>query len=101
MNKPTIMDFLVELFNRLRTKSPKFFQIIQIIALTATLVTGIPDFLSMFGITLPPEAAVLANKAVAIASMVVWFISKLTVDDSQLTIAQKAKKLPLTDKSTV
>lgn len=75
-----ILLFFKELIIRLGAKSPKFFKVIQTIALVAGLVTGVPALLEYFDVVLPAALEVIANKAVSIASFVALFIASLTVD---------------------
>lgn len=96
--------FLRELFQRFFTKSPKFFKIFQLISGACTAVTGLPAFLQMFGINLPPELMVLQNKAVAYAAMGVLFTSLMTTqsapaatkEDGSILKQTDEKKLPFT-----
>ena len=79
------LSILQQLVARLKAKSPKLFQAITTISTIAAFVTGIPELLDTFGILLPDAIAPLANKAIAICSTVVAFISALTVDTPQAT----------------
>jgi hypothetical protein len=93
-----LIDFIVEVIKRFGSKSPKFFVILQYISFAVTLVTGLPElieWLNSFGLNLhlPEALVVLQSKVTAIAGIIAWIISKLTVDETQLN-----KTLPITDK---
>lgn len=96
-----ILLFFKELFIRLKAKSPAFFKVIQVIALIAGLVTGIPDLLTHFGVILPAALQSIESTAVSIASFVVLFIASLTVDPKVVNtpvpapIVDPAKKVTL------
>lgn len=95
------MNFLQELFNRFKLKSPQFFVVIQNIALVATVITGLPMLLSEYEATmhvqLPAVIHVLSSKAVFVASSVLFITAKLPVDNST-GIARSTNKLPYTRK---
>lgn len=103
MTNPLIL-FLSEIFTRLKTKSPKFFQIWQLISGIVVAVSGLPGFLQMLSITLPPQFLVLENKTVAVAASVAFLMSALTtqgtsvVVDGSGTVLKKTneKNLPFT-----
>lgn len=65
MTNANVLTFLQELFQRLATKSPKFFKIWTWISGALVLITGIPDFISMLpvGIVIPD----LFNEGITIA----------------------------------
>lgn len=73
------MNFLAELLLRLFGKTPKFFQILQIISVVVAAITGLPEFLNEIGLDLPEAFDVVANKIVSIAAIVAAFIAQLTV----------------------
>lgn len=77
-----ITKFLSEALKRFTAETPWFFKVIRNISIVTTLITGIPSlltFLTESGVTLPEIVFVLANKTVAISSIVAGFISQLTV----------------------
>ena len=82
MEDNKFLNFLVEIAQRLKAKSPKFFQVLQWISGIATAITGLPEFLTFIGINLPQGWMITANKTVAIAAGTAWLISKLTVSDA-------------------
>jgi uncharacterized membrane protein len=96
------IDFFIEMYTRFFMKSPLFFQILQIVGGIAFLITGIPeiiDSLALFGIfiELPAAWVAIQNKAIAIASFVLFLTSKFTVDPTQNI---EKNKLPFTLKKT-
>jgi hypothetical protein len=74
--------FLKELIQRFFAKSPKFFKIIQVVSMVAFVVTGLPDLIAETGIVLPDYIVAIQNKVIAVASIVSFIISKLTVVDA-------------------
>lgn len=103
MNNP-ILTFLQETLQRLFTKSPVFFRVWTIFFSALTLVTGVPALLEYFGVTLPPDIAILASKTIAYIALVAAFMSKLTTQSAAVatttngTIVKKTdvKALPFT-----
>lgn len=91
--------FLKELFMRFSTKSPKFFKIFQLLSGICTAVTGLPEFLQMMGIHLPPELTVLQNKAVAYAAMGVLFTSLMTTQSKPSATKEDGSILKQTDET--
>lgn len=86
-----LFSFLIEIVQRLRTKSPKFFNVLKIIAAIATALTGLPGALKSMNIALPANLCVLENKTVAVASIVVLIMAQLTViDPSKLSFSKPA-----------
>jgi uncharacterized ion transporter superfamily protein YfcC len=92
-----LMNFLIELIKRLKTKKPKFFVILQYITGLLGAVTGIPEFLAQFNIVLPPSLAVLENKYVAWASVGFLIASQLTTQSNPVTVAADGAVLKQTD----
>jgi hypothetical protein len=97
MQNNVIIAFIAETLKRLFAKSPKFFNIIKVIAIIVTLITGLPSLLESLGVVLPPSIAVLSSKVVSIASFVALIIAQLTVSDSSNT---PPSSLPITGKET-
>lgn len=110
MKSSAIMDFIVELMKRFALKSPKFFQVLQIIAIIATLATGVPEFVDLLNsitglhINLPDFWESIQSKTVAISALVMWLMAKLPVTNQQQPITGSGKTvspwkaLPYTDK---
>lgn len=102
-----LLLFVQELIQRLFTKSPVFFQIINRISLALILVTGLPGFFEELGINLPDWATVLQNKIIAWSAIVSAIISKLTTQSTPIAVTSSGevlkktdeKKLPFTAKS--
>ena len=72
--------FFVETLQRLRTRSPLFFQVWQWIGLAGTLIVGLPTYLTLAGVDIPDAADVLINKVIAFISPVIAFMAALTTD---------------------
>lgn len=93
-----VIAFLAELLKRFFDKSPKFFRIWQGISGVAAIVTGLPEFLTLFNIVLPAPFDILTNKFIAAVSAGMFFMSTLTsqsqpiVEDGKTKIDEK--KLP-------
>lgn len=108
-NNTILLDFLKELVQRIRTKKPKLFIVLQWITGVLGAITGLPSFLAQFGITLPPAATILENKYVAWASIGFFIASQLTTSSPAVTVTKEgavlketdASKMPFTAKSEV
>lgn len=79
------LNLLQELIARWKAMQPKLFKVITNISVILLFITGVPEMLNEFGITLPEWAAPIASKVVAIASLCVAIISKLTVATPKAT----------------
>lgn len=77
-----LIQFGVELFRRLFTKSPKFFQVFQVISASGAVVTGLPRALNYLFASpahpLPPWVMWFDNKPLAMLSTGVAIASFLT-----------------------
>lgn len=71
--------FFVELFKRLFSSTPWFFTVLKWIALACAAITGIPELLIENGIDLPESIDIIANKVIAIVSIIGAFVAQLTV----------------------
>ena len=78
-----IPDFIKELIARLFSKNPIFFKIIQVISALVVIITGLPEFLTSIGITLPSNLLALENKTIAIASIVAMIIAQFPTQDKK------------------
>lgn len=104
-----LLAFLKELFQRFATKSPKFFKVWQWVFGTLTAVTGIPELLNSFNITLPSALSIFENKAVAFASAGAFFMSLLTTQSKPIGVTEvgdivkktNEDKLPFTAQSEI
>lgn len=104
------MDFLIsfftEVFNRLNSKSPKFFVVWQWFFAILTIITLIPQGLTLIGIELLGTQLNIISRVVAGATSLLWFMSKMPVKPTVLTLTtdgavlQKTseQKLPITAK---
>jgi hypothetical protein len=92
-----LIKFLQELFQRLATKSPKFFKVWQIILVIVTGLTGLPEILKWLNITLPPDLSILANKTVAIASAAALFMAALTSKEKPVGVTSGGDVIKKTD----
>lgn len=107
-----VAAFLVELYKRMALKSPKFFQVLQAIGMTAALVTGIPLFiqqLEMFTglkIALPDVVNHWIVRVVFWCGIVIKVMAKLPVTDPSKPvtpdgrIAAARKVMPYTEKKS-
>lgn len=91
------IKWLAENLKRLFTKSPKFFLVWSWISGLLVAITGIPQALDFFGVTLPPMFEVLANKAVALASAGAFFMSILTTQSTPVAITEEGGVIKKTD----
>lgn len=73
------LNFLQELIARWKAKQPNLFKWVTTISAILTFITGVPELLMEFGIALPEWALPFSNKVIAVASLAVSIISKLTV----------------------
>jgi hypothetical protein len=104
-----LWSFLIELVQRLKTKKPKFFVVLQYITGLLGAITGLPAFLAQFSITLPPTWLALENKYVAWASVGFLIASQLTTATPAATVTKDGvvltktdeKKLPFTGEAEV
>lgn len=96
MNNPLI-SFIAENLNRLFTKSPKFFKVWLWIAGLTSAITGLPGALATFGIILPSPWDITANKTVAIAATVAWFMAKLTTQSKIVDVSKDGTPLKETN----
>ena len=83
-----ITTFLGDFVTRLLSQSPKFFNVIKVIAIICALLTGLPDFLMSHGIDIPDAWDAIASKTVSIASWVAAFIAQLTVKDTNQQVTK-------------
>ena len=97
MTTNPLLAFLQEFFQRLSTKSPKFFRVIQLITAITTIITGLPEFLKMFNIALPQALSALENKTIAIATMTAFLISKLTTQSTPVAQTESGQVLKTTN----
>lgn len=74
--------FFTELIARLLSSNPKFFKVIQVLSAITALITGLPDFFTSIGVSLPPNLLLLENKSIAIASIVAMIIAQLPKNDT-------------------
>lgn len=107
MQNPFI-DWLRELVQRLGTKSPKFFVVINWIAGALIAVTGIPPTIEWLGFDkfLPETWKAFSDAAVAKCALAALFISALTtkpkavgVTDNLDVVTERGNKLPFSQKA--
>lgn len=92
-----LLNFLIELVQRLRTKKPKFFVYLQYITGVLGAITGLPAFITQFGIKLSPILTTLENKYVAWAAIGFAIASQLTSSSPVVTVTQDGAVLKQTD----
>lgn len=90
------VKFLAELVNRLFSKTPTFFKVIQIVSGLTVLIAGLPGFLESLGIPLPAALTLLESKIVAISGIVSFFIASLPVTTAGATSGTTSAALPFT-----
>lgn len=78
MNK---QNFWIDLVSRFFSDNPKFFKYIQYVSIVVAAITGLPELIGYFGITLSGKWLVFENKTLAIAAIVAAFIAKLPNKD--------------------
>ena len=104
------MDFLISFFtevvNRLNSKSPKFFVVWQWFFAILTIITLIPQGLTVIGIHLLDTQMNTISHVVSGATSLLWLMSKMPVKPTVLTmttdgaVLQKTseQRLPITAK---
>ena len=95
---PMIM-FLVEIINRIGTKTPKVFIVIRYIGVIVAAVTGIPALLSYLNVNLIPTAVNFENHAVTAASTMMVFMSLLPTKPTPIAIDSNGVVLSSMDDS--
>ena len=89
----SVGSFFVEIWYRLGLPSPTIFLVIQWISASVVFVSGLPQLLLQYQaelhVTFPAWMFIFSNKAAFIAGIIGFFISKLTVKN---TDAVKVKK---------
>jgi hypothetical protein len=82
--------FLIEIYKRFSSKSPRFFVVMQWVSMIAFVVTGLPGVLQEMGVVLPGAWAEVQSKVIGWASAIAYFISKMPVaDPSGLPFTEK------------
>lgn len=89
-----VWAFLIELYRRMALKSPKFFQVFQIIGIVAGLLCGLPAFLDSIGVVLPEPIKAIESKVVGVAAVVMWAMAKLPVIDNKQPETGSGKPVP-------
>jgi hypothetical protein len=74
--------FLAELATRIFSKNPKFFDIVQMIALVVGGVSGLVQYLQSTGVELPKLFEVVGNINVVVSSVVALILAQLPNDTS-------------------
>ena len=104
MSNNVIIQFLVELIQRWRSKSPTFFKVIQWIAIGVTLFSGLPELLDQLNVTLPEWATILQSKVAGIVGFVSFLLAALPVEENPPVVeeatpaeAKKTVSLPFTE----
>jgi len=92
-----LLNFLIELIQRLKTKKPKFFVYLQWFVAAMGAVTGLPDLLIKFHISLPPALTVLENQFVAACSVGFFIASQLTSATPVAAVTKDGAVLTKTD----
>lgn len=89
---PSAWDLIRELYLRLGQKSPRIFRYITNLGTLLSFVTFLPYILQMWFAPnpLPDYIQMFQNKTILIASLVAAGISKLTVQNTPVTVAPDA-----------
>lgn len=74
-------NFFIDLLGRLLSSNPTFFKYVQWISIAVAAITGLPDLLNTFGITLTGKWLMFENKTIAIAAVVATIIAQLPNKD--------------------
>lgn len=96
----TLIAFLQEIFQRFKTKSPKFFKVWQWISAALVMITSLPQLLSQvegFGIVLPESAHSQLAIAVRYAGIGILLMSLLTTQSKPAAITEDGTVLKKTD----
>jgi hypothetical protein len=99
MNNTILVDFIVEFFKRLSTKSPKFFQIITLVSTILALVSGLPYFFDFIGVHLPAKLLSLENIVLAKCAATAAIISALTSQSKPVATTTDGTIFKTTDTS--
>lgn len=75
-------NFIIELFGRLASDNPKFFKVLQVLAVVVVVVTELPDFLQLLSIDVPSWLAALENKAVTWGAVLTAVLAQLPNKDN-------------------
>lgn len=94
-----LLSFLVELFNRLRTKKPRFFIWLQWLTGAASAVTGLPTLLTSWGVHLSPAMSVMENKFVSACTLGALIASQLTSASPVIAVTKDGIPIKATDAS--
>lgn len=96
---PMVIKFIQEFFQRLFTKSPKFFRVWQLLLSIATIVTGLPELLQYLHITLPPSLAILENQTVSIATSAALLMTLLTTQSKPVGVTTTGEVIKKTNET--
>lgn len=83
------LDFLQEIIQRLKQKSPKFFQRMNAFNGAVAIIASLPDLFDMVGYHLPvgPAGAII-SRAIALAAAYGYFNSKLSIQRPVVTASK-------------
>lgn len=95
MKNNVIIVFLMELVQRYKQKSPKFFSILQTISVIVGLATGLPELLDFLGIK-DSWFSVFESKTAAISAIISFLLTGLPVDEQAITKKEKQEAMPFT-----
>jgi len=74
---PVLPNFLVELIQRLSSKSPKFFQAIQIISGVVAIIAFLPELLVYLSVSVPEWAFTLNSLAMKVGALTALIVARL------------------------
>lgn len=92
--------WFIEFYKRFGLKTPKFFQVLQIVGIIAAIVGFIPDALQYLEVTTTPIIDRYVSLAVKVAGGITWLISKLPAVNAN-TVAFHSNSLPFTEKKKI
>ena len=75
-------NFIIELFARLASDNPKFFKVLQVLAVVVMVVTELPDFLQLLSIDVPSWLSAVENKAVTWGALIAAVLAQLPNKDN-------------------
>ena len=95
MEKQTaLIAFLKETINRFGLKSPKFFQVYQMIGLVLTGIGFIPDIITWLDLTPTPIVSKYVSLAVKVAGGIMWLMAKIPVQNATKEIEKFDTDMP-------
>ncbi len=95
-----IPAWFIEFFKRFALKTPKFFQVLQLAGIIATVAGFIPDILVWLSITPNEVVSKYLTVILKVAGATTWIVSKLPATNVTAVI-DNSNALPFTEKKKV